>query len=587
MKRADFPYLADWFAITFRWMAIVALAFSLILYMDGQWLPLALLAGSLVWNLTMTVLAVFNQRLPAHRTLNTLVDLAISMTLFGLTGSATTPIQWVGVLAIAPSAMYFELRGALLIAVMATALETGILYFLFPAQFNLLVVEYLGGLNLAIGLVFGGLSLPLMKRVRTTYHELVRKQHESETAIQRRERERLQAFFDMIETFSSTFNYKRVLEVGIQAGIKAMGLSEAEGARLLAAFFLFEDHTLRYVVGQGFPQRDQNLPLAAQEGILRKALQSGEPQIHHGACDDPELSELVALHTCQSLLIIPLLRGMNVYGILLFAHPDQNFFPPERVEYLMIVGHQAVIAIQNARLFADLQEEKERIVQTQEEAQRKLARDLHDGPTQSVSSIAMRLNIARRLLHQNPTAAEEELAKIEELARRTTQEIRHMLFTLRPLVLESEGLEAALKAMAEKMRDLYQQNVVLDVDPTAVSALDSTQQTVVFYLCEEAVNNARKHAEASQITVRLKYVTNYTDIIGLEISDNGKGFNVNEVMGSYERRGSLGMINLRERADLVNGLLRVDSAPGKGTRIRVFIPLTEEAMDRLHGRVRA
>ncbi len=158
MKRADFPYLADWFAITFRWMAIVALAFSLILYMDGQWLPLALLAGSLVWNLTMTVLAVFNQRLPAHRTLNTLVDLAISMTLFGLTGSATTPIQWVGVLAIAPSAMYFELRGALLIAVMATALETGILYFLFPAQFNLLVVEYLGGLNLAIGLVFGGLS---------------------------------------------------------------------------------------------------------------------------------------------------------------------------------------------------------------------------------------------------------------------------------------------------------------------------------------------------------------------------------------------------------------------------------------------
>ncbi|MEJ5314088.1 MULTISPECIES: GAF domain-containing sensor histidine kinase [Anaerolinea] len=587
MKRADFPYLADWFAITFRWMAIVALAFSLILHMDGQWLPLALLAGSLLWNLVMTVLAVFNQRLPAHRTLNTLVDLVISMALFGLTGSATTPIQWVGVLAIAPSAMYFELRGALLIAILTAGLETGFLYFLFPSQFNPLVVELLAGLNLAIGLVFGVLSLPLMKRLRTTYRELVRKQRDSETAIQRQERERLKAFFDMIETFSSTFNYKTVLEVGIQAGIKAMGLSEAEGTRLLAAFFLFEDHTLRYVVGQGFPLRDQNLPLAAREGMLREALQSGEPQIHNGPCEDPELCELVALHACQSFLIIPLLRGMNVYGILLFAHPESHFFTPERVEYLMIVGHQAVIAIQNARLFADLQEEKERIVQTQEEAQRKLARDLHDGPTQSISSIAMRLNIARRLLRQNPAAAEEELAKIEDLARRTTQEIRHMLFTLRPLVLESEGLESALKAMAEKMRDLYQQNVVLDVDSAAISALDSTQQTVVFYLCEEAVNNARKHAEASQITVRLKFVTNYTDIIGLEISDNGKGFNVNEVMGSYERRGSLGMINLRERADLVNGLLRVDSAPGKGTRIRVFIPLTEEAMDRLHGRVRA
>jgi signal transduction histidine kinase len=78
----------------------------------------------------------------------------------------------------------------------------------------------------------------------------------------------------------------------------------------------------------------------------------------------------------------------------------------------------------------------------QEEARKKIARDLHDGPTQSIAAIAMRVNFARRLMERDFKAASEELYKIEELARRTTKEIRHMLFTLRPLVLESQGLVA-------------------------------------------------------------------------------------------------------------------------------------------------
>jgi len=220
------------------------------------------------------------------------------------------------------------------------------------------------------------------------------------------------------------------------------------------------------------------------------------------------------------------------------------------------------------------------MVEVQEETRKKLARDLHDGPTQSVAAIAMRINLIRRMMAKNPKEALDELQKIEDLALRTTKEIRHMLFTLRPLILESQGLNAALEAMAEKMRETFTQNVVINVDESVLENMEMGKQGVIFYIIEEAVNNARKHASAAHIWVRLRPFE--TEIALLEIEDDGVGFDVADVHKSYDKRGSLGMVNLRERTELVTGLLNIDSAPGKGTRIQVYIPLSEEAADRLH-----
>ena len=100
-----------------------------------------------------------------------------------------------------------------------------------------------------------------------------------------------------------------------------------------------------------------------------------------------------------------------------------------------------------------VEREKERITEVQEEARRKMARDLHDGPTQSLAAIAMRLNYARRLLERDEPTALDELQKVEDLARSTTKELRHMLFTIRPLILESQGLVPALFQLAAKIKD--------------------------------------------------------------------------------------------------------------------------------------
>jgi signal transduction histidine kinase len=142
-----------------------------------------------------------------------------------------------------------------------------------------------------------------------------------------------------------------------------------------------------------------------------------------------------------------------------------------------------VIAIQNALLYEQVEQEKQTIVTSQEEANKKLARDLHDGPIQSVASIAMRLSVAERLLFHKPKDVAAELSNIETLARKTTGELRHLLFTLRPLTLETDGLIAGLDSIAEKNLNTYQQKVRIDVDEDVVDRLDkSKHSTLPFFI---------------------------------------------------------------------------------------------------------
>ena len=148
----------------------------------------------------------------------------------------------------------------------------------------------------------------------------------------------------------------------------------------------------------------------------------------------------------------------------------------------------------------------------------------------------MQVNYARRLVDRDPKATADELFKIEELARRTTKEIRHMLFTLRPLVLETQGLAKALESMAEKMQETYNQEVNISADQAIVVQLEQARQEVVFYIVEEAVNNARKHAQANHIWVRLRQAGE--DLALLEIEDDGIGFDPKAVSTNYESRAA-------------------------------------------------
>jgi len=327
-----------------------------------------------------------------------------------------------------------------------------------------------------------------------------------------------------------------------------------------------------YGLAAGYPPvGDRSIVLRGQEGLLAEALASGGPMISKQASKDPAFEELGLAAGASELVCLPLISHGQSEGALLLAHPMAGYFHPGRLELLKAIGAQASSALNNARLVRELELERDRITETEEEARRKLARNLHDGPTQTIAAIAMRLNFARRLIRRDVVAAETEIQTLEEIARQTTKEIRHMLFTLRPLILESKGLVAALYQLASKLEETHGQRVAVEAQPGVADGLDLSKQAVIFFIAEEAVNNAHKHGEAANIRVGLRKVGG--DRIALEVWDDGVGFNVGAVDANYEQRGSLGMVNMRERSDLIDGVLRIESAEGKGTHITLEVPL--------------
>jgi signal transduction histidine kinase len=530
MYRSDSPYLIDWYVVSLRWTILMGTIVSLALAGDIQAPGNLLLAVLVVWNISITWLAAKNRRLKYHRAINVAIDFLISAIFFWTGGGLLGPAAWMIILPLFSAGLYFNMAGGVVAAGLMMLVE-GVDYFIHGT--NILFIAIATMITMVLGGLFGYISQQAYNQLQVER----KKQISSRDRQQKGDTDRLRAIYNMSSALTSTLSYKRVLDSALDLSINALHVEEVDPNQdtvktdtgLSSAVLLFKGSELIVGSARRFTQTDMRATFPAKQGILARAIEEGEPLVSESLSNDPELSRVIGLSGCHSVYCLPMRSGYNVYGVMIFGHPSPGYFNRERCDVLAIVGRQAVIAIQNARLYQDLADEKERMVEVQEEARKKLARDLHDGPTQSVAAMAMRVSLARRMIERDPKAAADELEKIEDLARRTTKEIRHMLFTLRPLVLESQGLTAALQANADKMKETYGQEVVIQVDEKLAALIEMGKSGVIFYIVEEAVNNARKHAKAEQISVRLNPLPNQPEIAFLEIADNGVGFDVAEI----------------------------------------------------------
>jgi len=586
MRASDSPFIPDWIIVSLRWLVLLGLTISLSVGGQLLVLPNILLIGLAGWNISLTLLVGLNRRLARHREISLGIDLLTAGLYFSLAGGFTSAAFWIIILPLLTATIYFEVMGAFVSAVLMMVIQIGttVLQTQVPLALLFLAVSVL--FTFLIAGVFCYLSMRLILTIRLarqSQSESQQKKHRTENDLLRATNDRLRAIYGLTSTLTATLNYQRVLDSILDLSLSILNLEPdaPPDDRLACTVLLFsKEDTLEVGSARRLTPADMRVVLRGQKGAIAQAIETDKPVLFKGVHDDPELNRFVTFMGCNEIYCFPLRSGFNAYGVLLFGHPELEFFTPGRCELLEILGSQAVVAIQNARLYQDVVDERERMIEFQEEARKKLARDLHDGPTQSVSAIAMRASIAQRMLTKDPKAVSDELVRIEDLARRTTKEIRHMLFTLRPLILESQGLVAALQSMAEKTKETFSQNLVIKVDESILESIEMGKQGVIFYIVEEAVNNARKHAQAGHIWVTLHP---YKEGLALLIiQDDGIGFDVAAVNRSYDERGSLGMVNLRDRTELVNGMLNIQSVPGKGTRVQVYIPLTEEAADSLH-----
>lgn len=368
------------------------------------------------------------------------------------------------------------------------------------------------------------------------------------------------------------------------------------------AFILYdrEAATLNFelVVDRGQSLKPRPVKFAQSHGLVRRVLTERTPVLVEDLSNDhpARIDQTEGTMPVQSWLGVPIfnptLAGEAVQGMIAIWSPEPQAFTDHDVWLLAAIGTQAALAIRNARVYEASQRqaaenarlhqtvlaERDRVIAAQEQARKALAGELHDGPTQLVSAITMHLDFCRMLLERDPSRLAEELTTTRDLAQRAVHQIRTLLFELRPLALETRGLVAALTVFVERRQAeiLDQTKLTLELKTggpdNELLWRDKKVETALFAIVQETVNNALKHAAASEIRVQLQETE---DAVQVTISDNGRGFDVETVLTDYDRCGSLGMLNLHERADLIGADLTLVSAPGRGTKVTVNVPKSQ------------
>ncbi len=209
------------------------------------------------------------------------------------------------------------------------------------------------------------------------------------------------------------------------------------------------------------------------------------------------------------------------------------------------------------------------VIKAQEEERRRVARDIHDGPAQSMASVILRAEICERLLEKNPAQVPVELRALKEAVKASLQDVRKIIFDLRPMTLDDLGIVPTLKRYFTE----YQERTRLPVELVTIGQerrISSSLEVAIFRVVQEAINNSYKHAQARKVVVRLEIRPNK---VNCTIVDDGVGFDVKEKMGPNNK--GFGLIGMRERVELLEGTFNISSAPGQGTKVKLQIPVKE------------
>jgi signal transduction histidine kinase len=315
--------------------------------------------------------------------------------------------------------------------------------------------------------------------------------------------------------------------------------------------------------------------IALGQGMAGQVAQTAVPLLVNDLETDPRFpAHLVAVDAevlgiqPATLLCVPLIFKGLVTGVLEVAQArTEEGFDARDLDLMQTLAAQAATAVANARFYQDLRGERDRIISAQEDVRKQLARDLHDGPAQALAQIAMQLEFAGRLAEYEPQKVPGEIRAAHDLAVRTTRDIRNLLFDLRPLVLESQGLEAALEQFLERFKTSG--GPAMHFEPHGTPRLPYNAEAVTFAIVQEAVNNVLKHAHASNCWIELQERGGH---LVVSVRDDGVGFDVRNVSEDYQRRGSWGLLNMHERAALVYATLGIRSQPQQGTVVMLSVP---------------
>ncbi len=405
-----------------------------------------------------------------------------------------------------------------------------------------------------------------------TRRHIAEAEQKKETALNEVQtyRERLRSFSNVTETLASSMDYKQVLKTSLREVQKLapytvgmVVLSSGQAKELFVA-----------AIEPSNPS-DQDRKFSINEGAITNIMRPrSSPVLMNDVSQDPELAPITTLRSCKAACLIPLRMNMVTYGALLVASSEEDAFTHEHLDLLSGMASYVIVALHTTQLQFDVKQSKTRLIAKEKEVRDRIASRIHDGPTQKVAQIAMNTDFIKQVAKKDPTMLPAELDKFGELAKAANSEMRMTLFELRPLTLETEGMRAALKEYTEKMKlRCGDTRLKIETKGGVDNALDTEAAGVLFDIIQESVNNALKHAQAQTITIRMEQSEG---IVTTTIKDDGKGFDLESARESASKRASFGLQNFGERAQLIDGTVDIDSAPGQGTAIMITLPARNE-----------
>lgn len=216
-----------------------------------------------------------------------------------------------------------------------------------------------------------------------------------------------------------------------------------------------------------------------------------------------------------------------------------------------------------------------KIIEAQEEERLRVARDMHDGPAQSLANVIVKAEFCERLLEMDKDSAKDELQNLKGIIRGTLKDVRKIIFDLRPMSLDDLGLVPTIERYISIFEDDTGIIITFKTFGTFID-IEPAIQIAIFRIIQESLSNIRKHSEAKSTSIILEKTTSK---INLSIIDDGIGFNLDDYKKEYNPLSKgFGLLNIKERAELLNGKFQITSSLGLGTRLSIFLPLNEEAL---------
>jgi signal transduction histidine kinase len=374
---------------------------------------------------------------------------------------------------------------------------------------------------------------------------------------------------DVARNLTSELDLDKLLREILHSAVRVLKAS--------AGSLLLWDETTNELVfavtdgGAGEALEGQRMP--ADKGIAGWVFTHCQPDIVHDVRSNKlfyrTIDESLGYHT-SSLVAVPIItkgRGIGVLEVL-NKKSGERFDENDR-DILYALAGQAATAIMNARLYQEVRDEKDKIIALEEDVRKQLARDFHDGPAQTLSAMIMAIELVETLPGPISESVAKGLAELKTMATKTLHQVRNVIFELRPVILKTQGLKPALHSYVERLREAEEMNIHLKVEGLE-ERLPIKLEEICFSIIQEAINNARRHADEENVWLT---AIRRGDEFRVVVKDDGKGFDLAKVERTYDTEGKLGLLNMRERAEMIGGRLSIKSAPGEGTTITLNVPI--------------